>query len=161
MEKLTRFMEVTGITVNEALSALVAAIAPAQLGPMRQNWKRQKQFGYSAPETDVLRKLFSDADYRCTECRSQLRVGLDHINSDGTDHSIENLQVLCFSCNRAKGRGVSQNINHGSRLVQAVIELYDENGEFPDNQSIKDRAGITKIGRTQLMAYLRKRLLES
>lgn len=158
MNKLKRFMEVTGITEEEALSALVTAIAPPQINAMRQNWRGNSHFGNCAPDTDVLRKLFVDADYRCTKCGSQLRIGLDHIDSNGKNHSVDNLQVLCFSCNRAKGLGVSKNINHGSRLAQAVIELYDETGEFPSNQAIKDRADITELRRKDLVDYLKKRL---
>lgn len=158
MKSLKRFIEVAGITEEEAISALVAAISPPQMGPLRQNWSRQPQFGHSAPDTDVLRRLFEDADYRCTDCGSQLRLGIDHVNSNGTDHSSENLRVLCFSCNRAKGRGAHENAHHGRRLAVAIIDLYDENGRFPTNREIIERSKITKIGRPELIAFLRKRL---
>lgn len=160
MQSLARFIEVTGITEEEAISALVAAISPPQLGPLRQNWSRQPQFGHSAPETAVLRQLFEEADYRCTQCRSQLRLGIDHINSDGTDHRPENLQVLCFSCNRARGRGTHENAHHGRRLALAIIELYDETGRFPSSREIQERAQITRLGRPELIAFMRKRLSE-
>lgn len=160
MELLKRFIESTGISEEEALSALIAAVSPPQLGPLRQNWQRQPQFGHSAPDTDVLRKLFEAADYRCTACRSQLRLGIDHINSDGTDHSIGNLRVLCFSCNRAKGKGSGENVHHGRRLVAAILELYDQNGAFPSNKEIMAKAGITYVGRPELVAYLKRRLAE-
>lgn len=158
MTSLQRFIEVTGISEEEAMSALVAAISPPQLGPLRQNWSRQPQFGHSAPDTAVLRRLFEEADYRCTKCGSQLRLGIDHINSNGTDHSPENLRVLCFSCNRARGRGTHENAHHGRRLAAAIIELYDESGQFPTNSEILQRSKITKIGRPELVAFLRKRL---
>lgn len=161
MQKLVRFIEVAGISEDEAISALVAAVSPPQLGPMRQNWMRQPQFGHSAPETAILRDLFEAADYRCTDCGSQVRLGLDHRNSNATDHSRENLQVLCFSCNRAKGRGSDQNRHHGRRLVNAVIELFDELGRFPTNKEILAKSGLTKIGRPELIAYLKKRLAQT
>jgi hypothetical protein len=154
-------MEVAGISEDEAISALIAAVSPPQLGPMRQNWMRQPQFGNSAPETTVLRTLFEAADFRCTECGSQVRLGLDHQNSDGTDHSVDNLKVLCFSCNRAKGRGGDQNRHHGKRLVSAVIELFDELGRFPTNKEIIAKSGLTTIGRPELIAYLKRRLAQS
>ena len=161
MSTLKRFIEVSGISEDEALSALIAAISPPQLGPLRQNWMRQPQFGNSAPETATLRTLFDSADYRCTQCNSQLRLGLDHRNSDGTDHRLENLQVLCFSCNRAKGRGSGErNLHHGRRLVRAILDLYDEKGVFPSNKSILERSGLTSVGRPELVAYLKRRLLE-
>jgi hypothetical protein len=121
---------------------------------------RQPQFGHSAPETATLRQLFDAADYRCTECGSQLRLGLDHVNSDGTDHSIGNLRVLCFSCNRAKGKGAGENVHHGRRLTSAIIALYDELGQFPTNKQILERSGLTQVGRPELVAYLKKRLAE-
>lgn len=161
MSILKRFLEVSGVSEDEALSALIAAVSPPQLGPLRQNWMRQPQFGHSAPETSLLRELFDQADYRCTECGSQVRLGLDHRNSDGRDHSRENLQVLCFSCNRAKGRGAGErNLHHGRRLAAAIIELHDEIGRFPTNQEILARSGLTQVGRPELVAYLRKRLRE-
>jgi hypothetical protein len=161
MSTLKRFIEISGISEDEALSALVAAISPPQLGPLRQNWMRQPQFGHSAPDTAILRSLFDAADYRCTECGSQLRLGLDHRNSDGTDHSLENLQVLCFSCNRARGRGgAEKNLHHGRRLVRAIIELFDETGTFPSNKDILTRSGLTQVGRPELVKYLKRRLSE-
>lgn len=161
MNKLRRFIEVAGITEDEALSALVAAVTPPQLGPMRQNWMRQPQFGHSAPDTATLKHLFESADYRCMECGSQLRLGLDHLNSDGTDHSSENLKVMCFSCNRAKGRGEDQNRHHGRRLVVAIIELFDELGRFPTSREITEKSGLTRIGRSELIVYLKRRLSQS
>lgn len=161
MQKLARFIELTGISEDEAISALVAAVSPPQLGPMRQNWMRQPQFGHSAPETATLRELFEAADYRCTKCGSQVRLGVDRRNSDGADHSRQNLQALCFSCNRAKGRGQDQNRHHGRRLVNAVVELFDELGRFPSNKEIQSRSGLTKIGRPELIAYLKRRLAQS
>jgi hypothetical protein len=160
VKKLARFIEVAGITEDEALSALIAAVAPPQLGPMRQNWMRQPQFGHSAPDTVTLNSLFETADYRCTDCGSQVRLGIDHRNSDGADHSHENLQVLCFSCNRAKGRGEDQNRHHGRRLVLAAIELFDERGSFPTSKEIAARSGLTRIGRPELIAYLKRRLAQ-
>ena len=159
MKLLQRFMEIACVTEDEALSALIAAVAPPQLGPLRQNWQRQPQFGHAAPDTQALRNLFEAADYRCTVCFSQLRLGIDHINSDGKDHSPENLRVLCFSCNRAKGRGRGENLHHGRRLVIAVVELFDEFGRFPSNKEIIARSGLTYIGRPELMAYLKRRLI--
>ena len=161
MSTLERFLEISGVSEEEALSAIIAAVSPPQLGPLRQNWMRQPQFGNSAPDTAVLRELFDAADFRCEECGSQLRLGLDHRNSDGADHRRENLDVLCFSCNRAKGRGGSErNIHHGRRLVSAIIELYDETGRFPTNKEIKNHSGLTYVGRPELVAYLQKRISE-
>jgi hypothetical protein len=158
MTSLQRFIDVTGITEEEALSALVAAFSPPQLGPLRQNWSRQPQFGHSAPATAVLRQLFEAADYRCTLCQSQLRLGIDHVNSHGADHTPENLRVLCFSCNRARGRGAVENVHHGRRVAAAILELFDETGRFPSSAEIRQRAGVTTTGRPELVAFLRKRL---
>jgi hypothetical protein len=161
MKSLQRFIEVTGISEDEAISALVAAISPPQIGPMKQNWNRQPQFGCSSPDTETIKQFFESSDYRCVHCGSQLRLGLDHINSNSTDHSPDNLQVLCFSCNRAKGKGKVKNSHHGRKITIAVIELFDELGRFPTNKEIQERAKVTRIGRSELISFLKKRLTDN
>lgn len=161
MKTLQRFIEVTGISEEEAISALVAAISPPQIGPMKQNWNRQPQFGYSSPDTETIKQFFENSDYRCVNCGSQLRLGLDHINSDSTDHRSSNLKVLCFSCNRSKGKGKVKNAHHGRKITIAVIELFDELGRFPSNKEIQDRSGVTRIGRPELISFLKKRLVNN
>lgn len=161
MKTLYRLIEVTGISEEEAISALVAAISPPQIGPMKQNWNRQPQFGHSSPDTKTIKQFFENAEYRCVQCGSQLRLGLDHINSNSTDHRPSNLKVLCFSCNRAKGKGKVKNVHHGRKITIAVIELFDELNRFPTNKEIKERAGVTRIGRPELISFLKKRLIDN
>ena len=158
MKALSRFIELTGITEDEALAALVSACSPPQIPAMRASWRRLDYFGRDAPTQDTLKDLFEEADYRCVECSSQLRLTVDHTNNDPTDHSPSNLQVLCFSCNRSKGKGAPRNHRHGARLDRAVIELYDASGEFPSSKQIRIHSGLTQVSRPELIAYLRRRL---
>ncbi len=61
---------------------------------------------YNSPENK--RKLYGQQEGNCTGCSTHFELRnleVDHIisrNKGGTDH-IENLQLLCGSCNRIKG----------------------------------------------------------
>lgn len=54
---------------------------------------------------DVRRFVFERDGYRCVYCGSSYRIELDHRIpwSICRSHDINNLQTLCFSCNRRKG----------------------------------------------------------
>ena len=160
-EKIEQFMRITGVTEDEVLTALIGAISPSQPGALRQNWRRNKSFGFDAPTTKAIREMFEDADYRCGKCRSQLRLTLDHRNGDATNHDPTNLDARCFACNRSKSRKPTQGQDHGLRIYKAIIELYAANKPFPTNKEIQGKAGVKQIGgRSTLVRFLKKRLEE-
>lgn len=55
------------------------------------------------PHGKVKRRLLKDAV--CAQCGTTESLTIDHIVplSKGGTHRIENLQVLCYPCNQAKG----------------------------------------------------------
>ena len=146
MDHVQHFVSIVGLREDEVLKALISAFAPLQPGTLRQNWLRLSTTGHSAPTTKEIWTKFDEADFRCTECGSQLRLTLDHRNGDATDHSPSNLQVLCFSCNRGRSRKRTGEQDLGLRVYLAVIELYEELDRFPTNAEIKERVGVKQIG---------------
>jgi len=61
-----------------------------------------------------MRKTVSDRilkkfNHKCAYCGSQKNLEVDHIIplSRGGRHDEDNMQILCRSCNRRKGRGIN------------------------------------------------------
>ncbi len=81
------------------------------------------------------------------------------MNGDATDHRKENLEVICFSCNRAVSKkGTKDNKQH-YKIATAAIDLWKEKNDFPSLKEIQERAGVVQIGgATYLIKYLEKRL---
>ena len=63
------------------------------------NWKLP--IGHDMPRATVIRR----AGGMCAQCGSTEEPQIDHIKpwSKGGTHSLDNLQLLCGPCNRAKG----------------------------------------------------------
>ncbi len=161
MDRVQHFISILGVREDEALKALliISAFAPLQPAALRQNWLRLSTFGHSAPTTKEIWAAFDEADFRCTECGSQLRLTLDHRSGDATDHSPANLQVLCFSCNRGRSRKGSVEKDLSLRVYLAVVDLYEELNRVPTNAEIKERVGVKQIGgASYLVKFLQKRL---
>lgn len=56
---------------------------------------------------DLRRAVFARDGRRCAQCRSSRQLEIDHIKSvaEGGLPVMENLRVLCRSCNRSRPRG--------------------------------------------------------
>lgn len=74
----------------------------AHLGENHPNWKGRD--GYGVDWTDELKEQYRERDgRRCAnpECsRSSKKIDLHHINEDKTDHSPNNIVLVCGSCHR-------------------------------------------------------------
>ena len=161
MDDVKDFLEKLDISQDDALSALLSAFAPLQPGVLRQNWGRLSTFGNSAPTTnDIWRKL-EESDFRCSNCRSQLRVTLDHSDGNPHNHSYDNLVVLCFNCNRNKStKKPVRDKQKKLRVYRAIMDHLREHKEFPTNREILDRSGVRGIDETRFMiAWIKKRLV--
>lgn len=53
---------------------------------------------------DMIEKLYIKFDNKCFFCGATENLSIDHVVSvkNGGDNSMENLQILCMSCNRKK-----------------------------------------------------------
>ena len=88
-----------------------------------------------------------------------MRLSFNHINNDAKDHRLENLEVICFACNRAASSKRTKDADHHLKLAIASIELWHQNGAFPTFTAIKDRAGVDQVGgATYLLKYIENRL---
>ncbi len=159
MSELTEFMERFGISEEDALQALLGAMSPIQPPALRQGWSHSKRYGNSAPTTKEIWQLFVDADFRCTRCGSQRRITLDHIDRNPTNHDVNNLRVLCASCNRADNAKATRDEDHQLQIYRAALTLFKELGRFPTDRQVLERAGTEQIGgATYFLRYMKKRL---
>jgi hypothetical protein len=93
--------------VGLPLVALYAALAGALHLPMPASWERAHSVagpGQHIPPA-VRRAVLQRDDYQCQECGATEELEMDHIipKSRGGATTVENLQVLCHSCNMSKG----------------------------------------------------------
>jgi 5-methylcytosine-specific restriction endonuclease McrA len=154
-DKIAALLELLEVSEDEALKAIIAAVAPLHPGVVRQNWSRLSTFGNSAPATSDIWQKLVDADFRCSECRSQLRVTLDHIDGDSKNHSANNLRVLCFVCNRKRAKKGIKQPDVTLRVTLAVLDHWRKHKVFPSNQELMQVTGLNTLP-TYLLRYLRK-----
>jgi hypothetical protein len=134
---------------------------PVQPAALRQGWNSSTRYGNSAPATKDIWRKFKSAEFRCTACRSQRRITLDHVDGNAKNHSLDNLAVLCFDCNRAKSRKSTGDLEHSLRIARTIIAFHDKEDRFPTNAEILTHSGVKQIGgATYLVAYLRARLTD-
>ena len=159
MLKLSEIMELLEVSEEDAIKSIFNLVSPPPPPATRQNWSRQSTFGYSAPKSKDLWEKLVSADFRCTKCKSQMRVSFNHINSDATDHRLENLEVIFFACNRGASSKGTIDKNHHVKLAISAMELWKQNLEFPSSVEILRRAQVGQIGgATYLLKFLKKRL---
>ena len=66
---------------------------------------RRKTANSELANQTLRREVFKRFSYECAICQSRHNLAIDHIVSvkGGGSNDIENLQVLCKSCNSSKG----------------------------------------------------------
>ena len=141
MKAIQEFIETFGITEDEALRALISVFTPCNPGSVRQGWRRTSEYE-SAPETKEIWQLIADADFRCDLCKSQYRITIDHKDGDKNNTRIENLRVLCTTCNREHNSQGIKNRHLTLTIYRAAMDLYRETGKFPSKAEIVARAGL-------------------
>ena len=60
---------------------------------------------------DMARRVRDRAGHVCQKCGSDDRTEIDHVTPwvIVREHKLDNLQLLCFPCNRRKGKKVEAN----------------------------------------------------
>ncbi len=161
MINLTEVMHLLDVSETDAIKAILNLVSPPPPPATRENWSRLSTFGHSAPTTKDLWRKLEESDFRCHRCGSQMRLSFNHINGNAKDHSLENLEVVCFSCNRAVSRKRTSDNDQHYKLAIAAISLWKASGSFPSLNEIRDKAGVKQIGgATYLLKYIQRRLLE-
>ena len=159
MDKLKELMKLLEVSETDAIKAVLNLVSPPPPPATRQNWMRLSTFGHSAPTTQDLWKKLEESDFRCHRCGSQMRLSFNHMNGNAKDHRLENLEVICFACNRAVSKKGTQDINHHYKLAMATINIWKEKEKFPPLEEIRKRAGVGQIGgATYLIKFIKNRL---
>ena len=155
-------MELLGVSETDAIKAILNLVSPPPPPATRQNWTRLSTFGHDAPTTQDLWKKLEESDFRCHRCGSQMRLSFNHINSNPKDHRLDNLEVICFSCNRSVSQKGTKDNNHHYKLAMAAIELWTENGIYPTLSEIQNRAKVEQVGgATYLLKFIKNRILKN
>ena len=154
MNLIKEFIEKIDISQDDALEALLSAFAPPNPAPLRQSWRLNSRFGNSAPTTPDIWRKYEDADFRCSDCGSQYRITLDHVDSNPSNHSLDNLAVLCSACNRGKSSKATRDKKHQLRIYKTIIEYWNEHKKFPSNDEIITRSGVEQIGGSGYMVQM-------
>ncbi|MBI5450123.1 MAG: hypothetical protein HY940_02085 [Gammaproteobacteria bacterium] len=161
MITLKELMDLLDVNETDAIRAILNLVSPPPPPATRQNWTRLSTFGHSAPTTQDLWQKLEDANFRCDHCRSQMRLSFNHINGNAKDHRLNNLEVICFSCNRAISKKGTRDSNQHFKIAVTAIEMWKERKIFPTFEDIRKRAGVEQIGgATYLLKYIQRRLNE-
>ncbi len=161
MKLVKEFLTNLQISEEDALQALLAAFSPIQASALKQNWERSKNFGHTAPSTADIWRKFEESNFRCSKCRSQYRVTLDHADNNPLNHAYDNLVVFCFECNRGRSAKATRDKKHQLRVYLAITEHLRKHSYFPSNKEILDAANIEQIGgSTYMVKWLKDRLTD-
>lgn len=144
-KKLLEVMELLEVTEMDAIRSILNLVSPPPPPATRQNWTRLSTFGNSAPTTQDLWKKLEESNFKCHKCGSQMRLSFNHIDGNAHNHGLENLEVICFSCNRAVSKKGTQDINHHYKLALSAIKLWKESSKFPSFEEIRKEARVTQI----------------
>lgn len=160
--KLEEIMDLLNVSEEDAIKAILNLVSPPPPPATRENWMRLSTFGNNAPTTKDLWKKLEDSDFKCHKCGSQMRLSFNHINGNPKDHSLGNLEVICYSCNRSLSKKPTLDKNQHLRVALTAIQMWKENKCFPSFTEIKNNAGVKQIGgATYLLKYIKKRLEKS
>ena len=124
-------IDVLQISHDEAIRTIISACSPPSHYSTRANWKNSKRYGNDAPEGKVFLELLRDALYRCEDCGNISQLSFDHIDSNPTNHTKENLQVLCFTCNRKRSKLGIKFENKKAQIFDFMVEHFRNQGDIP------------------------------
>lgn len=159
MVELKEIMNLLKVNEEDTIKAILNLVSPPPPPATRENWMRLSTFGNDAPSTKDLWKKLEDADFRCHKCGSQMRLSFNHINSNPKDHRLDNLEVICYSCNRQLSNKPTVDKNQHLKLALTAIQMWKDTGVFPVFSKIAERAGVKQVGgATYLLKFIKNRL---
>jgi hypothetical protein len=88
-----------------------------------------------------------------------MRLSFNHINGNPKDHNLDNLEVICFACNRSVSKKGTKDSDQHYKLAIAAIELWKELEKFPSFEKVREKAGVDQVGgATYLLKFIQRRL---
>jgi hypothetical protein len=159
MHKLSLIMNLLRVKEEDVIKALLNLVSPPPPPATRQNWSRLSTFGNNAPSTKDLWRKLVDSDFKCHKCGSQMRLSFNHIDGNAKNHDLQNLEVICFACNRRVSKKGTLDENQHYKLAMATFDLWNETKCLPTLEQIRIKAGVKQIGgATYLLKYILARL---
>jgi len=159
MVSLKELMKLLDVEEDDAIKAILNLVSPPPPPATRENWMRLSTFGHNSPTTKEFWKKLEDSNFRCHKCGSQMRLSFNHINSNPKDHRLENLEVICYSCNRQLSNKPTIDKNQHFKLAITAISMWKETGQFPIFSEIAKNAKVKQVGgATYLLKYIKNRL---
>ncbi len=144
----------------ELISALITAFSVPQPSVTAANWRSNKNFKGDVSAALVWEK-YVDAEFKCCKCGSRLRLCLDHIDSDNTNVSPENLQVLCNTCNRSKSSKATKTKHLNAKVFRICVDHYEKTGTVPPASAVANYLKVQSLGGASTVYKWVKYLLET
>jgi len=153
MPQFLSLLEILGLDLQDAIDAVIFCVGPSGAAGRKSNWKRSPYFKHSAPSVKTFNSVYVRDGYRCSKCGTQLRLSVDHIDGDPTNHAEENLRILCGPCNQGYKYIKTQ-------LTMAFLQFCTSYGRIPTVQEVLDAAGLESVrSYCQFLDYLQARVL--
>ncbi len=144
-ESIQELIELLGLTTDDVLKALLTTFSPCQPGALKQAWNNRKNYGPSPSPSDIW-EIYKKYDFRCCQCKSQYRIAIDHIDNDSLNSELDNFQLLCQSCNRAKQKRGVKNKDTNLRAYKSFMELIKKNNTIPKPGRVTQYIGMGSAG---------------
>ena len=161
LETIDQIQSILDIKDEDILPAIISSFTPPDAYKTRTNWKNQKKYAHSAPEPDVFKSLLKNSDYRCNECGSISRLTFDHLDSNPTNHGEENLEVVCFLCNRKRSSKGVKRPNLKVLIFEEMVEHYKDSGSVLSRAELAKRLDGDIGGEFYFQKFMENRLKSS
>jgi 5-methylcytosine-specific restriction endonuclease McrA len=158
---LNQLIEILEISEDEIKRAILSKCTPPDEYSKVSNWRNDKNYGNSAPDASIIRRVFQKSGYKCNICKSVTSFTVDHIDSNPKNHSEDNLQLLCLLCNRDKSAKPIKIRYFKVKIYDLIIHHFLENNKILTRREvIEGISGCSQLGgEIHFRHFLEKRLL--
>lgn len=141
MTDLEFVVSLLDLSEDDIIRSIISNYSPSQPGALIASWNKRKGYRNKLSAGDVW-KIFERAGFKCQSCGRRYRMALDHMDNRSKNSTIENLQILCQHCNRAKrGCGVKHR-DTGLTILKEIRRIFEGQESKVSAALAFNRAGI-------------------